>query len=307
MRIQFVLEITCFLLLVSCGHVRESGSETVSEGLTPVTVIHPVIGDLSETITLNATSRFLIKTTVKSDMNGYIQKVKIHPGQRVSRGQELFVIRSKEAEHLGNTLSGIDTAFHFSGTVSIKSPSEGFVTELSYKAGDYVQDSEALASISDINSLVFLLELPYELTRYIPDNRKLELIMPDGSKLKGTIESSLPSVDPVSQTLPCVIHVNGNSSIPENLIATVKFMRKSKSGTTIIPKASLLTNEAQTEFWIMKMTDSTTAIKIPVSIGLTTSDDVEITSPVLLPSDVILFTGNYGLSDTAKVVIENLK
>jgi biotin carboxyl carrier protein len=307
MRIQFALEISCILLLVSCGHTRESGSEAESEGLTPVTVVHPVLGNISETITLNATSRFLLKTSVKSDMNGYLQKVMMHPGQRVSRGQELFVIRSKESEHLGNTLTSLDTAFHFSGTVSVKSPSDGFVTDLSYKTGEYVQDNEILASISDLNSLVFILEIPYELSRYIPDNKNLELILPGGHILKGIIESSLPSVDPVSQTLSCVIHVNDISLIPENLIATVKFIRKSKSDATILPKASLLTNEAQTEFWIMKMTDSSTAVKIPVAIGLSTSEEVEITSPVLRISDIILLTGNYGLPDTAKVVIENQK
>jgi biotin carboxyl carrier protein len=307
MRILYVLKITCILLLVSCRHTGETSSEAVREGLTPVTVTHPVIGDLSEEITLNATSRFLLKSSVKSDINGYLQKVQIHLGQKISRGQELFVIRSKESEHLGNTLAKIDTTFHFSGTVSVKSPSDGYVTELSYKPGDYVQDNEILASISDINSLVFLLELPYELSRYLPDNRKIDLLLPDGTSLKGIIESSLPSVDPSSQTQGCVIHINGASSIPENLVATVKFIRKTKSDVTILPKASLLTDEAQTEFWIMKMTDSSTAVKIPVKTGLITSNEVEIISPALASSDLILLTGNYGLPDTAKVIIENQK
>jgi multidrug efflux pump subunit AcrA (membrane-fusion protein) len=307
MRISFPLEIVCVLLLVSCGHTRETGSKAETEGLTPVTVTHPAIGNLNEYITLNATSRFLLKTSVKSDINGYLQKVQIHLGQIVSKGQELFVIRSKESEHLGTTITRLDTAFHFSGTVSVRSPSNGYITELSYKEGDYVQDNETLASISDINSLVFLLEVPYELSRYLPDNRKTDLLLPDGTKLKGTIESSLPAVDPVSQTLECVIHADGASSIPENLVAVVNFIRKSKSDATILPKASLLTDEAQTGFWIMKMIDSTTAVRIPVTTGLVTSDEVEIISPALLQSDVILLTGNYGLPDTAKVIIENQK
>ena len=54
----------------------------------------------------------------------------------------------------------------------------------------------------------------------------------------------------------------------------------------------------------MKMTDSITAVKVPVIIGLETSDQVEITSPKLLSSDQILITGNYGLPDTARVIIE---
>ncbi len=55
----------------------------------------------------------------------------------------------------------------------------------------------------------------------------------------------------------------------------------------------------------MKMTDSVTAVRVPVIKGLETSDKVEIVSPGLKPSDLILLTGNYGLPDTAKVIIEN--
>lgn len=305
MRKSFAIEIMCLFLLISCGRAREMSSTAETESLTPVTITHPVIDNLSEIITLNATSKFLLKTSVKSDINGYIQKVHIHIGQRVSQGQELFVIKSKESEHLGNTINKLDTAFHFNGTVSVKSPSNGYITELSYQAGDYVQDNEILAAISDISSLVFLLELPYELSSYLHDNKKVDILIPDGNKLKGTIESSLPAVDPVSQTRSCVIHVNGVSSIPENLVATVEFITKLKSGVVILPKASLLTDEAQKEFWIMKMTDSSTAIKVPVKIGLVTSDKIEILSPVLTTSDIILLTGNYGLPDTAKVIIQN--
>lgn len=61
----------------------------------------------------------------------------------------------------------------------------------------------------------------------------------------------------------------------------------------------------QTEFWIMKMADSVTAVRVPVTRGLETSDEVEIISPGLSPSDLILLTGNYGLPDTVKVIIEN--
>jgi biotin carboxyl carrier protein len=307
MRITFALGTITVLLLISCGHARESVSETESEGFTPVTVTHPVIGNLNETIILNATSKFLLKTSVKSDMNGYIQKVLVNLGQRVSSGQELFVIRSKESEHLGNTVAKLDTSFHFSGTVSVRSPSDGYITELSYKTGDYVQDNEIIAAVSDKNSMVFLLELPYELINSLSENRRPELLLPDGKILKGTMESSLPAVDPVSQTLSCIIHIDGNASVPENLIATMKFIRKSKSGATILPREALLTDEVQTGFWIMKLIDSSLAVKTPVTIGLTTSDKVEIIAPALLPSDVILLTGNYGLPDSARVIVENQK
>jgi multidrug efflux pump subunit AcrA (membrane-fusion protein) len=307
MRINIVPGLTCILLLISCSHAKETSSEPENEGFTPVTVTHPVTGELSETITLNAYSRFLLKTSIKSDINGYIQKVMVQPGQRVRLGEELFALRSKESEHLGNTVNSLDTAFHFGGLVSVKSPSDGYVTDVLFKTGDYVQENEVIASVSDRNSLVFLLELPYELINIIPQNKNPELNLPDGTILKGTIQSSLPAVDPVSQTLSCIIRVKEGASVPENLAASVKFTVRSKKDATILPIESLLTDDAQKDFWIMKMADSSIAVKVPVKTGLVTSDKVEITSPVLLPSDIILLTGNYGLPDTAKVIIESVK
>jgi multidrug efflux pump subunit AcrA (membrane-fusion protein) len=305
MKISPVIKIIGLLLLVSCHHKTETNSVDQTESLTPVTVTRAVFGNLTDALSLNATSTFLLKTSVKSDVNGYLQKVNIHLGQKVSQGQELFVVRSKESEHLGNVLSQVDTSLRFSGLVHIKSPTTGYITGLSYQAGDYVQDSEVLATISDLSSLVFLLELPYELSPYLDENRTVELTLPDGKKYQGTIESSLPVVDPASQTQSWVIHVPGISSIPENLVATVTFIRKSRSDAIILPKAALLTDETQAEFWIMKMTDSVTAVRVPVTTGMETSDKVEILSPELKPSDLILLTGNYGLPDTAKVIIQN--
>jgi multidrug efflux pump subunit AcrA (membrane-fusion protein) len=305
MKISHFITALYLLLVVSCRQTPDANSADSTEGFTPVTVTHATFGSLTDALSLNATSTFLLKTSVKSDINGYLQKVNIHLGEKVSQGQELFVVRSKESEHIGNTINRLDTLLRFDGLAHIKSPASGYITGLSYQAGDYVQDSEILATISDINSLVFLLDLPYELNIYLNENRTIELTLPDGKKYKGTIGSSLPTVDPVSQTQSYVIHVSGISAIPENLVASVKFMRNSKPDAIILPKEALLTDETQTEFWIMKMTDSITAVKVPVTKGMETPDKVEIISPRLTPADLILQTGNYGLPDTAKVIIEN--
>ncbi len=295
------------LMLVSCHLSRDVNPGSRLDDRTPVTVTHAVYGNISDVVELNATSRFLLKTSVKSDVNGYLQKVNIRLGQQVSRGQELFVVRSKESEHLGNTISKLDTSFHFSGLVHIKSPAPGFVTELSYQAGDYVQDNEVLATISDINSLVFILELPYELNPWLSENRSPEITLPGGKKIKGQVSSSLPAVDPASQTQSYVIRVPGISTIPENLVATVRFTKTSKSKGMILPKSAVLSDETQTAFWIMKMVDSVTAVRVPVTVGLETSDQVEITSPGLQASDLVLISGNYGLPDTARVMTEKKK
>jgi multidrug efflux pump subunit AcrA (membrane-fusion protein) len=289
----------------ACRNREANTVEAQQENRIPVTVTHPASGMLNDAVDLNATSVFLLKTTIKSTANGYLEKVNAQLGDKVSKGKELFVIRSKEAANLGTSIFLPDTTFRFSGLISITSPGSGYITQLTYQAGDYVQDGETLAAISDANSLVFMLELPYELRTYLPENKTVQLTLPDGKKLTGTISRPMPMVDPVSQTQNYIVRISQSNAIPENLVAKVEFVKNQKSAAISLPKEAVVTNETQSEFWIVKMSDSITAVKVPVEKGIETSGRIEILSPVLNPVDIILLTGNYGLPDTAKVSITN--
>ena len=270
---------------------------------TPVTITSPEKGSMTDVVELNAVSAFLLKSSVKANANGYLQIVNAQLGKYVSKGQELFVIKTKEAQSLGNTINALDSSLHFEGVIHIKSPGNGYITQLNYRAADYVQDGEQLATITDTKSFVFLLDLPYELKPFLPNNSALQLKLPDGTILDGHVDAAMPTMDAVSQTQNYIIKVNSDKQIPENLIAKVSLIKKAKINTTSLLKSAVLSNETQTEFWIMKLIDSVTAVKVPVQKGLETMNNVEIISPILSASDKILLTGNYGLTDTAKVII----
>jgi multidrug efflux pump subunit AcrA (membrane-fusion protein) len=306
---RYIILFSGFILFAinACRNGNTVEDSSKSEGLIPVTITHVSINNLEETVELNATSVFLLKTYVKSNTNGYLQEVNIKLGEVVTKGQKLFVIRSKEAEYLDKTISKLDTSFRFTGQITINAPGSGYITQLTYRTGDYVQDGETLAAISDLNSLVFMLELPYELKQLLPLNKAVELTLPDEQNISGIVTSAVPAVDPVSQTLNYTIKISHDILIPENLIAKVKFIKRIKDNAASLPKEAILTNEQQNEFWIMKMTDNNTAVKVPVIKGLETNDKVEILSPKLNPSDQILLTGNYGLADTVKVKVEDKK
>ena len=170
-----------------------------------------------------------------------------------------------------------------------------------------MQDGEQLATITDTKSFVFLLDLPYELKPYLPANRQVQLKLPDGTVLSGFVDAPLPTMDAVSQTQSYIIKVNTVKQIPENLIAKVSLIKTAKYNTTSLPKAAVLSDEVQSEFWVMKMIDSVTAVKVSVKKGLETNSSVEILSPAFSAADKILLTGNYGLGDTAKVVVTETK
>lgn len=304
MKNIFYLILFLSLSLISCKNRSQSSTEAVTQGLVPVKVTHIGIHNISDAIDLNATSVFMLKTFVRSTTNGYLKEVCVQPGDRIVKGHKMFIIKSKEAENIGDKVVALDSSFHFTGLITIYSPAEGFVTQLNYREGDYVQEGETIAAISDASSLVFMLELPYELKSFLPDNRKVTIVLPDGQNIIGSVDTPMPAVDPASQTLNYKIRVSGNKDIPENLVARVHFIRTKKNMVVCLPREAVLTNEVQNDFWIMKMIDSITAVKVPVLKGIENNDSVEIVSPVLSPSDLILIKGNYGLPDSAKVRIE---
>ncbi|MCC7401021.1 MAG: HlyD family efflux transporter periplasmic adaptor subunit [Chitinophagaceae bacterium] len=291
------------ILLLSCHNKDIQQEETNTEVQTPVTVTSISLGSMEDYAELNATSAFLQKWDVKANITGYLQTANVQLNQHVSKGEILYTIKTKEAESIGNTISILDSAFKFSGINKIPATAGGFISQVNHQAGDYVQEGEPLAVITDSRSFVFLLDMPYELRPYVMNKRSLEMILPDGEKLNGLISGTMPGMDSASQTQKVILKVNAPHFLPENLIAKVKVVKSEKNNTASLPKSALLTDETQSEFWVMKMIDSSTAVKLPVTKGIETGDKVEILSPSFSPNDKIIITGNYGLPDTAKVKI----
>jgi multidrug efflux pump subunit AcrA (membrane-fusion protein) len=271
--------------------------------VTPVTVTHPTHGDINETVELNATSAFLLKTFVKSNAVGYLQSSDIKMGDFVRSGQTLFTIKTKEAYALGNTINNLDSSMHFTGVIRVRSSISGYVSHLSYAAGDYVQDGEQLAEITDPSSFAFLLDLPYELKPFIGNNKTLQLRLADSTILQGFVQSVLPSVDPVAQTQRYIIKVKTGMLIPENLVAKVYLIKQQINNATLLPNQAVLSNEEQTEFYIMKLLNDSIAVKTGIKKGIESGKNIQVIEPVLNDSDKIIVNGNYGLGDTAKVRI----
>jgi len=292
------------LSIFSCHHAstEKEEEETAPELVqTPVTITSVSSEPLTEYTELNATSVFQQDNIIKSNIIGYIKSMTVKVGQYVAAGQTLFVLKTKEAESLGNTINKLDSSYHFSGVSRITTPESGYITELPHQVGDYVQDGEQLAVISNASSFGFILNLPYELHKYVAANKPVDVILPDGTRLDGVVASFLPVIDSVSQTQQVLIKVSSRSRIPENLIAKVRILKIQKTNTISLPKQAVLSNDAQTNFWVMEMTDSVTAVKIPVIKGIETTDRIEILKPPFSINDKILLTGNYGLPDTARV------
>jgi len=292
------------LVMISCQSKKteETIIEEEQETVTPVTVTSVTTEPMVEYIELNATSTFLQQAFVKASSNGYIKSVNAQVGKMVSSTQNVFVLKTKEAQSIGNAINLLDSSFKFSGIINIKAGTTGYISEVNHQPGDYVQEGEQLAVISDANSFVFILNLPYELRPYVLNKKTVELLLPDGKTMTARISSAMPVVDSASQTQNIVLRVN-EKNLPTNLIAKVKVVKTAKTNAVSLPKQSVLSDETQTNFWVMKLIDDSTAAKVPVTKGIEIADRVEILAPKFSVSDKFLLTGNYGLADTARIRI----
>lgn len=298
--------IVSFLVLVSgaCQSVPTAEASEKTEVSTPVEVAPVQFETISDSITLTASSSYLQNSYVKSTANGFVKSVHIKPGDYVKDGAQLFSVETKESTVIGNSISSLDSSFKFSGLLTIRAKGHGFVTSLNHQVGDYVQDGEQLAVVSDRNSFVFLLNMPYEDRQIVLQHPVVLLTLPDGTKLKGNIGTVFPSVDSVTQTQTVIIKVNPSISIPQNLIAQVKIANHLMPGAQLIAASAVLADDAQTSFWVMKMIDRNTAVKVPIQKGLTQGSRIQIREPVFAPGDRLIVSGNYGLADTAKVTTD---
>jgi len=297
----------CFLVLLFSCRNKEAASEeeevAPEEVRTPVTVTSVETAELNDYVELNATSAYRQSNFIKSSANGYIVSVNVKLGQMVHSGQPAFTLQTKEAHALGNTISKLDPSFHFSGIINIKAAASGYIQSLDHQVGDYVQDGEQLAVLADSKSFGFVLNVPVELRPYVNTGKTVQIDLPDGRHLNGVISDIMPNVDSVSQTQNVLVRVASSANIPQNLIAKVRIIKDRRAKAVSLPKQAVLTDEAQSNFWVMKMIDSITAVKVPIVKGMETRDRVEILRPQFSSNDKILLTGNYGLPDTAKVKI----
>jgi multidrug efflux pump subunit AcrA (membrane-fusion protein) len=288
-------------LVLSCNHKKGTSGDAV-EVKTPVTLIPITFKPVTSIVSLPAITMFMNKSIIRATTTGTIDKILINQGDLIDNDQLLFTIRTREAMAMKNT-TGNDSSLSFKGLINIKSHNGGVINSISYRRGDYVQEGDEMAVIAEQSSLVFILEVPFELNSYIEKNRKCIIVLPDNKQIDGTITEKLPEMEMQSQTVRYIVKPSSTGLLPGNLISSITLIKSKNDKALILPKKAILSNETQTEFWVMKLINDTTAIKVVVEKGFENNDEVEITKPEFITSDRIILTGNYGLADTARVAI----
>jgi len=289
------------LFQISCGSKSSDDASNVSSG-TPVTITHPILMNMDNYLNLNGNTVFLSKEIIRSTFDGFIVKVFKNIGDAVKPGDKLFLIRTKESS-ASDTLSIKLGDQLFQGAIYVSANSNGILSELNYHEGDYVTTGEQIAVVSNPSSLRVKLNVPYEDILKVKIGNSCEVNLPDGVNVPGIIEKNVPAVDPVTQTQIYYIRLLNYRVVPESLNVIVKIPFEHFNNTTVIPKSALNTDVTESDFWIMKLINDTTAVRIDVKKGIENDSVAQIISPKLDTTDKVVLTGAYGLPDTAEVEI----
>lgn len=289
------------LFFFSCKNADEEiEKEQVTKVQVKVTSVTK--GFLPDYLKFTGKTIYLNKSTIVSPINGYFTKVNVKEGNRVQKGQVIFEMQSPEA-YLMQQNDSIKSKY---GIVKIYASGSGIISGLNViQKGVYTDQNSVLCLIIGSNDLKVQVNLPFEYRKFAKIGSKCKIILPDSTVIPATFSKILPEMDEKAQTIKILANLRSKTFIPENLLVQVLINKSNDKETQILPKNCVMTNALMTDFWVMKLTNDSTAVKIPVKVGNQTHEQIEILSPKFNENDKIISEGAYGLEDTVFVNIQN--
>ncbi len=297
-----------YILLLSAAFAACKNTQPVDEKLvvpkSPVQISSIRMGSIDDKLTLSATTIYLKRNVITAEIPAFITKVNIHLGERVTKGQILYELQTKESKALGKQIINADTSLAHFGTIKIHSPASGIISTFDkQQTGDYILEGTQLCTIAESSDLAFQINVPYEFRQFTNVGSTCIITLPDNTTHQAIITTPLTAMNALAQTQTILAKTTEILFLPENLIVKVQVSKTDKGDKQIVSKPCVLSDEMMQEFWLMKLINDTTAVKVPIIIGNKSETEVEINSPKFKKNDRIIISGNYGLADTAYVKI----
>ncbi len=303
MRTNLNFTILVAIAMSSCGRTSPVEESTVKAKVS-VEVTGLSKGIVKDELTLFANTLYLKRNVVTSPIPAFVTQVFIKLGDPVKQGQVLYLLETKERRALGSQAVAPDSSSASFGKITIKAPASGIISTLDkQQIGDYVLEGGQLCTIAESTALAFAVNVPFEFTAFAKTGSKCSLVLPDNSRHQATFTTPLTTMNTLAQTQTILAKSDNAMFLPENLIVKIIVNKNVETKQQVLPKACVLTDEMIENFWVMKLLNDSTAVKVWVKPGIRNRESVEIMEPIFNIDDKFLITGNYGLPDTARVVV----
>jgi len=289
-------------MLTSCTDNTSSIAAPENTSLPSVSLVQPIRADIQENMEINGQVVYLNKATVSAPITGFVTFVNVKLGDQIKEGSLLYKLQTKESRALQNDTATVGEQF---GIVEVFSTTSGFVSSILVQdTGIYMAESNPLLTISKNQDLLIQVNTPFQYAKWLRPGASFMVHLPDGNSIASIYSHAIPTVDPISQTQQIYLRLKNYSPLPENLNVRVAIPTNKKQNVLQLPEEAILTNEVQSEFWVMRMNADSLAIRTPITKGIEMDRTVEIVAPELTLTDNIILSGAYGLQDSTKVKVD---
>jgi membrane fusion protein, multidrug efflux system len=263
---------------------------------------------------------------VASPVAGVITEVKVFEGQHVQQGDLLFqldsrvanvavefaqrtVDRQKELLKMNNTSQKamqdaeqqLAAARAQQALLNIRASLSGTVTRVNLHAGEAVDLTTVLATITDLDRLVVNADIPAAEASQVRVGQEVEL---QGDSLTNTSVSFIsPGIQASNGMVLVRAPVPKGSDLRPGQFVSLEIVVATHTNCLAAPAESVVKNMDGKE--VIAVVSNDEATQVAVKTGLREKGQVEVEAPELKGDETVVTVGAYGLPEKTKVHVQN--
>jgi HlyD family secretion protein len=223
--------------------------------------------------------------------------------QNTVKRQDVLVAR----QQLRNAEGALTTARAQVALYTLRSPLTGHVSAVGATPGETVDTTTKIATIVNLSRLQLNIGLPGDAVASVQRGQTVSFTVDSlpGRTFQAVIDTIAQNVDPATGTVPALAVVaNPNRLLKDDTTARVQITTERHTNILIVPRGAVLSDPDTGKPSLVSVGADSVAHIIPVKIGLSVGDRVEIISGVSA-GDQVAVSNQYGLPDGTKVQVQH--
>lgn len=223
--------------------------------------------------------------------------------QNTVKRQDVLVAR----QQLKNAEGALATARAQIALYTLRSPLTGYVSAVGATPGETVDTATKIATIVNLSRLQLSIGLPGDAVASVRRGQPVRFTvdtMP-GRTFQAVIDVIAQKVDSATGTVPALAVVaNPSRLLKDDTTARVQITTERRTNVLIVPRGAVLTDPDTGKTTAVTVGSDSVAHVVPVKVGLSVGDRVQILSGVSA-GDQVAVSNQYGLPDGAKVQVQH--
>lgn len=186
---------------------------------------------------------------------------------------------------------------------NITAPISGVISARGVEVGSFAGQSAPAYTIIDLSTVKVEVGVSEQMVNDIAVGESVDVLLTAVSEepFSGTVSTISPTATQTGTYTVKVTLNNSKGAFKPGMIAEVKFVTAASQNALILPRDAVIEKEEETYVYIV---ENNTAKKVPVTLGIESGENVEITSGLTADMQVVTKGQTY-ISDGEEVQVQN--